>query len=39
MSQVAIREYDAKKIVFAHLGQKYQGYLVQNTADLRQIPA
>ncbi len=39
MSQVAIREYDAKKIVFAHLGQKYQGYLVQNTADLKAIPA
>lgn len=38
MSQTPIREYDAKHIVFNHLQQPYNGYLIQSIADLEKVP-
>lgn len=38
MSQTPIREYDAKHIVFNHLQQPYNGYLIQSLDDLQKVP-
>lgn len=38
MSQTPIREYDAKHVVFNHLQQPYNGYLIQSVADLEKVP-
>jgi succinyl-CoA synthetase beta subunit len=38
MSQTPIREYDAKHIVFNHLQQPYNGYLIQSITDLEKVP-
>jgi hypothetical protein len=38
MSQIPIREYDAKHIVFNHLQIPYHGYLIQSQEDLQQVP-
>lgn len=38
MSQTPIREYDAKHIVFNHLQQSYNGYLIQSLTDLEKVP-
>lgn len=37
MSQTPIREYDAKHIVFNHLQQPYNGYIVQSLTDLEKV--
>jgi succinyl-CoA synthetase beta subunit len=38
MSQLPIREYDAKQLIYHHCGRAYTGYLITALEDLDQIP-
>ena len=37
MAQVWIREFDAKKMYFDFIGQKYNGYKISQLSDIEQI--
>ncbi len=37
MSQLPIREYDAKQLIYHHCGRAYTGYLITAPEDLDQI--